>query len=101
MGHNGTLTVPATGLPGAWVFSNQTITPAGHVFVLAGVPVCESGTQRQCDAWLAAQRLRRQISYQPASRFWAFQGIETAIYLVLALVLAGFCVWRIQPRRLS
>ena len=65
------------------------------------VPACNSGTQQQCDAWLATQHLRRQISYQPASRFWAFQGYEAAIYLALALALAGFCVWWIRHRRLS
>jgi hypothetical protein len=27
--HNGQVTVPVTGLSGAWIFSNQTITPAG------------------------------------------------------------------------
>lgn len=99
--HNGTYTMPVTGLPGAWVFSNQTITPSGRVFVLPDVPACNSGTQQQCDAWLATQHLRRQISYQPASRFWAFQGCETAIYLVLALALAGFCVWWITRRSAS
>jgi len=101
VGHNGQLTMPVTGLPGAWVFSNQTITPSGRVFTMPDVPACNSGTQQQCDAWLATQHLRRQISYQPASRFWAFQGYETAIYLALALVLAGFCVWWIRHRRLS
>jgi hypothetical protein len=100
VGHNGTLTVPVTGLPGAWVFSNQTITPSGRVFVLPDIPACNSGTQQQCDAWLATQHLRRTISYQPASRFWVFQGYETAIYLVLALAVAGFCVWWIRHRRL-
>jgi hypothetical protein len=44
--------------------------------------------------------LRQVVSYQPASRYWAFQGIETAIFIGLALVLAGFCVWWIR-RRLS
>jgi hypothetical protein len=101
MGHNGELTVPVTGLPGAWIFSNQTITPAGRVFVLPDVPACASGTQQACDAWLATQHLRRQISYQPASRYWAFQWYETAIFLALALALAGFCVWQIRHRRLS
>ena len=101
MGHNGELTVPVTGLPGAWIFSNQTITPAGRVFVLPDVAACASGTQQQCDAWLATQHLRRQISYQPASRYWAFQWYETAIFLALALVLAEFCVWQIRHRRLS
>jgi ABC-2 family transporter len=98
MEHNGQLTVPVTSLPGAWIFSNQTITPSGHVFVLPDVPACQSGTQQQCNAWLATQHLRRQISYQPASRFWAFQWYETAIYLTLALALAGFCIWRIRHR---
>ncbi len=101
VGHNGQLTMPVTGLPGAWVFANQTITPSGRVFTMPDVPACNSGTQQQCDAWLATQHLRRQISYQPASRFWAFQGYEAAIYLALALALAGFCVWWIRHRRLS
>jgi hypothetical protein len=79
----------------------QTITPAGRVFVLPDVPACASGTQQQCDAWLATQHLRRQVSYQPASRFWAFQWYETAIFLGFALALAGFCVWQIRHRRLS
>ena len=67
----------------------------------AHVPACASGTQQQCDAWLATQHLRRQISYQPASRYWAFQWYETAIFLALALALAGFCVWQIRHRRLA
>jgi hypothetical protein len=40
------------------------------------------------------------VIYQPASRYWAFQWSETAIYLLLALLLAGFCTWWIS-RRLS
>ena len=71
------------------------------MFVLPDVPACASGTQQACDAWLATQHLRRQISYQPASRYWAFQWYETAIYLALALALAGLCVWQIRHRRLS
>ncbi len=99
--HNGGLIVPVTNLPGAWIVSNQTITTAGHVFVLPDVRACASGTARQCNAWLATQHLRRQITYQPASRYWAFQWYETAIFLALALALAGFCVWWVRHRRLS
>ena len=39
------------------------------------------------------------MTYQPASRYWAFQWIETAIYLALALILAGLCFLRIRPGR--
>jgi hypothetical protein len=101
MAHNGQLTMPMTDLPGAWIISNQTMTPAGHVFVLPDIPACQTGTQQQCDAWLATQHLRRQITYQPASRFWALQWYETAIFLALALALAGFCVWWTRRRRLT
>jgi hypothetical protein len=44
--------------------------------------------------------MRIAVSYQPASRYWAFQWTETAIYVVLATALAGYCFWRIS-RRLS
>jgi hypothetical protein len=101
MTHSGELIMPVTNLPGAWIISNQTITPAGHVFVLPDVRACASGTQQQCNAWLATQHLRRHIAYQPASRYWAFQWYETAIFLALALALAGFCIWWISHRRLS
>jgi hypothetical protein len=57
----------------------MAIAPSGHVFVLPDVAACQTGTQQQCSAFLATQHLRRQISYQPASRFWAFQAYETAI----------------------
>jgi hypothetical protein len=36
--------------------------------------------------------------YHPASRFWSFQSIETAIFLFLALVLAAATVWWVRRR---
>ncbi|HEX3460422.1 MAG TPA: hypothetical protein VHT49_05925 [Acidimicrobiales bacterium] len=36
---------------------------------------------------------------QPASRYWAFQWYETAIFVGLDLVLVGLCFWWIQGRR--
>jgi hypothetical protein len=45
---------------------------------------------------IASAGFRQFISYQPISRYWAFQGIETAIFLTLAaaLVAVGFAVVR-------
>jgi len=42
------------------------------------------------------------VTYQPASRYWAFQRYETATFIAVALALAltGFCFWWIR-RRLS
>jgi hypothetical protein len=33
--------------------------------------------------------------YQPASRFWEFQGIETALFGGIALLLLAFAAWRV------
>ena len=47
---------------------------------------------------LASHGIREAISYQPASRYWPFQWTETAIYLALALALAGYCFRRLSRR---
>jgi hypothetical protein len=39
------------------------------------------------------------VTYQPASRYWTFQWVETAIYLALALTLAGSGFWWINRNR--
>jgi ABC-type transport system involved in multi-copper enzyme maturation permease subunit len=102
--NNNVLTVMAgANEPGAWVLSNQTITPAGHVFTGPPTAACQSQTAsfQACQASLGRLHLRQLLTYQPASRYWAFQWYETAIFLVLAVALAGFCFSRIRRRRLS
>jgi hypothetical protein len=44
-------------------------------------------------AWVVDGRM-----YQPSSRFWEFQGIETGIYLVLTLALLALVAWWIDRR---
>jgi hypothetical protein len=97
---NGEVLMPVTGLPGAWIISNQTLTAGGRVFVLPNVPACNTGTQKQCNAWFATQHLQRHLVYQPASRYWAFQWTEAAAFLAMAVALAGFSIWWIGRRRL-
>jgi hypothetical protein len=84
---------------GAWVLSNQTITPAGHVFTGPATQACLGPNANNCTSWLAGQHLRQLVTYQPASRYWAFQWTEAGIFLVLALALAALCAWRISRRR--
>jgi hypothetical protein len=55
-------------------------------------------------AWtscLTSHGIRLAVTYQPTSRYWPFQWTETAIYLALALALAGYCFRRLGRRRLS
>lgn len=47
---------------------------------------------------LAAHGYQNHVTYLPASRFWLVQGVEAAIFLVLALALAVFTYWTIATR---
>ena len=97
---SGQMTVTdAVKIPGAWVISNQTIKPSGQVFTGPGPVACNRDTGMQaCADALGKLNLRQLAFYQPASRYWAFQYIETGIFVVLALLLAWFCFWWIRRR---
>jgi ABC-2 family transporter protein len=93
------------GQPGAWLLSSETINAAGQP-VTATPAVCLSSESLNKDAseapyldCLASHGFRETITYQPASRYWPFQWIETGIFLALALALAWFCFWRLGLRR--
>jgi hypothetical protein len=90
----------AVDLPGAWVLANQTLTPDGHVFTGPAPAACMSNSAAftECEAALSRLHLRQQVTYQPGSRYWAFQWYETGIFLVLAGALCGFCAWLIRRR---
>jgi hypothetical protein len=47
---------------------------------------------------MSAHGYRGYVTYQPASRFWAFQGIETGIFVVLAAVLLAVTFWVLKRR---
>ncbi len=51
----------------------------------AGLAKPTGGVTSACRASLAG--FRSFVTYQPASRFWPFQGIETGVFIVLAAIL--------------
>jgi hypothetical protein len=51
----------------------------------------------RCFSTLGA-KYHEVVTYQPADRFWTFQTMETALFVVLALALAGGCAWRVRHR---
>jgi ABC-type transport system involved in multi-copper enzyme maturation permease subunit len=87
--------------PGAWIISNQTVDAAGHAFTGPATQACLSGSQSGCFASVVGLHLRSLITYQPASRFWALQGFETAIFLAIAVALVWYCFRRVGSRRLT
>lgn len=82
---------------GAWELTRSLVGPGGAasgVSDVSSVPAaCQTygfqskGIVGQC---LAQHGYRMAVTYQPDSRFWTFQGIETGIFLVLAGVLVAF-----------
>ena len=90
------------GRPGAWILSSGAVNAAGQP--VSNLPaVCQAaitGLKPSSPSLCMESRgLREAITYEPASRYWPLQGIETGIFGALALALAGFCFWRLGRRR--
>jgi ABC-type transport system involved in multi-copper enzyme maturation permease subunit len=86
--------------PGAWVISSTRLPilkADGSAYTQDDNKACFTGDPRKDFECLAAKNLHFDLTYHPASRYWTFQWIETAIFLALALALAGLCFWRL-PR---
>jgi hypothetical protein len=106
--NGGTLAVIPDGFdsqPEAWVLSSGAVDTAGKpvsTVPAACMQVMQTGKASHTALLdcLASHGIRIAVTYQPASRYWAFQWTETAIYVAAALALAGYCFWRIR-RRLS
>jgi hypothetical protein len=86
---------------GAWVISDQTLTPSGHVFTGPATSACLGNSIQACTNWLLAKHLSQVVSYEPASRFWAFQWYETGVFILLAVALAAASAWTLNRRRLA
>ncbi len=112
-------------IPNAWTISSHVVDSAGHAatssvlhqflvnacpaIVNAASPGPGTGTGTRAPANQTtfnncidqiANHYRLIVAYQPANRYWTFQWYETAIFVGLALILAGFCFWWV-PRRLA
>jgi hypothetical protein len=81
----------------AWVISENPSDKLGHpASVLVGVCGKARVTSGNC---LAHHGLGYMHAvYEPASRFWLLQGLETAIFAGIALVLIGFAAWWTHER---
>jgi hypothetical protein len=118
---------PRAGL-GDWVLSTKTVDASGHFLANGqqlnsaflsrycpslsfpgtggALPVPGPGVAAPkgaggFDPLMACARkigIRISVAYQPGSRYWLFQGIETAIFVALALGLIAFSVWFVRRR---
>jgi hypothetical protein len=92
------------GRPGAWILSSGAINAAGRTVstlpaACLGATTVGPKLGSSPGPCLESHGFREAITYEPASRYWPLQWIETGIFLTLALALAGFCFWRLGRRR--
>ena len=89
-------------IPGAWILSDQIVTPAGRpASTEPATEACggQSPAIHACPDYINSLHLRETVTYQPLSHYWPLQWCETAIYFAVALILAGLCFLRIRPAR--
>jgi hypothetical protein len=93
---------PGLQLDRAWILSQGLSDRAGHAFT-GGFAVLQScarvagkgakGLDPACMARHGAGY--SHVVYQPASRFWELQGIETALFAGVAILLIALASWRL------
>jgi hypothetical protein len=97
-----------------WVITSRIIDPTGHFVSSNGaITVNPSALAQACPglsgpgvfpgkdqvgSCLSQLGVRIVDTYQPGSRYWLFQGIESAIFLALAAGLVVFAMWQIRRR---
>ncbi|MGA3354133.1 MAG: ABC transporter permease [Acidimicrobiales bacterium] len=88
----------------AWIYSTQIVDTAGHAptaaFLSRACPFNNTSGQpnyQTCIPNIAA-KFHELVTYQPGSRYWAFQWYELAIYLALTAILAAVSAWWIRRR---
>ena len=111
---------PNLTVPNGWVLSTSIVDKAGNpptsAFLSKACPGVTGPPQRvgeslgykhavpalggqfqHCIAVIEA-KFHGLAIYQPASRYWPFQAYETALFVVLALALAGLSYWWLRRR---
>lgn len=90
--------------PAGWLLSRKIVDASGRqvqtVPVTAGSAQCPAGPDglAACLAEVTRLGYRAEVVYQPGSRFWPLQWLETGIYAAVALGLAGFSFWWLRRR---
>jgi hypothetical protein len=99
-------------MPGAWMLSDRTVNAAGQqvaggtLFPLCPPPADSSGLKHAPDSCFIQHLVqlgysRSVLTYQPASRFWALQWVETGALVAVALLLLTFCFWWVRRGKVT
>lgn len=94
---------PGTGITGGWIVRGFFTGPNGHILSASAAnrvlyqALAPAGGSATTARWLSLHHYAYWVAYQPAARYWIFQGIEGAGVCALA-VLFGFATIRYVRR---
>lgn len=91
-------TPPPANLDRAWSISSGPSSAGGHPIAANHVIMLCNGPKRSVFACLRSHDIYNFAVYQPASRFWAMQGVEAAIFAGLGLILFAVAAWIVKKR---
>jgi ABC-type transport system involved in multi-copper enzyme maturation permease subunit len=84
---------------GDWILSNGIRDASGKMVAAGAQAACQPGAQGpagvDCGAEFGAGAYNWQL-YQPGDRYWAFQSIETGIFIALAALLLYLAIRQIR-----
>lgn len=90
---------------GSWVISQGIVTTSGRSLgsLTPGIipAACQpgaSGDKSGIVGCLASHGFRQMVTFQPGTRFWAFQGLEAAVFVIAAAALIGLVFWRVLTK---
>jgi hypothetical protein len=98
-GNGSRLFLTAGGKSGEWILGSHAVNAAGHA--VTTVPVACRNAFNGPSAFqdcLARTGIKLAVTYQPDSRFWDFQLLETGIFAAIAVLLGWLCVSRVSRR---
>lgn len=93
-------TAGPTNLDRAWSIVSGPADAAGHPLPGAGhiLALCMNAPKQQAERCLTSHHVYNVAVYQPAGRFWLFQGIESALFAGLAVALLAGALWWLRAK---
>lgn len=82
-----------------WTFSAHKIVQAGRLVEHPTLPkLCHGAHGAARYSCLSHARFRQLITYEPGNRYWSFQEIEAALFILLAVALIAVAAFQVALR---
>jgi hypothetical protein len=96
--HGSATTLTPPNLARAWILQSDFVVHSARPSRAAGDACFSQGNFETVAHCMAKAGFLEDIVYQPASRFWALQGVEAGIFVAVALGLFALTGWWIRRR---